>query len=83
MNLISTGRSHLTEGMLGLKKTADLARQREQTEANMDKADKAQKISNISTGAGMGYMIGSGASVGGPWGAAIGAGIGLLASDLF
>lgn len=45
---------------------------------------KAQKASNIGTGAGIGMMAGMQAgSVGGPQGAAIGAAVGWLASELF
>ena len=68
------------QAMQGMADVADQEVQREAANEQLKSAQKAQTMSNIGTGAGLGYMVGAGASVGGPWGAAIGAGIGLVAS---
>lgn len=65
------------EAMQGLQ---DLSKQQTQAKAleeQMDQAERTQKLSAIGTGAGIGMMAG------GPVGAAIGAGVGYLASELF
>lgn len=81
--LISMGRGHLRNSMYGMQKSADLERQRVRQKEQMDKADKATRTNSTMSGAGMGAYIGAGTSVGGPWGAVIGAAVGYLASDLF
>jgi hypothetical protein len=63
---------------------ADVATNESQQEAEYQQAktaDRSNSMSLAGTGAAMGYMIGAGASVGGPAGAAIGGGLGLLAGE--
>ena len=79
----------MSYGLLGLKNQmegdamkgiGDLAGQQAQAkraEDQMDQAERGQKMSAVGMGAGIGMMAG------GPMGAAIGAGVGLLASEIF
>jgi hypothetical protein len=79
----------MSYGLLGLKNqmegdamkgVGDLAgqqRQAERAEDQMDQADRSQTMSAVGMGAGIGMMAG------GPMGAAIGAGVGYLASEIF
>lgn len=65
------------EAMQGLGDLAGQQRQAKMTEDQMDQAEKQQTMSAVGTGAGIGMMAG------GPVGAAIGAGVGFLASSIF
>jgi len=79
----------MSYGLLGLKNQmegdamkgiGDLAGQQAQAkraEDQMDQAERGQKMSAVGMGAGIGMMAG------GPMGAAIGAGVGYLASEVF
>ena len=79
----------MSYGLLGLKNQmegdamkgiGDLAGQQAQAkraEDQMDQAERGQKMSAVGMGAGVGMMAG------GPMGAAIGAGVGLIASSIF
>jgi hypothetical protein len=79
----------MSYGLLGLKNQmegdamkgiGDLAGQQAQAkraEDQMDQAERGQKMSAVGMGAGIGMMAG------GPMGAAIGAGVGLIASSIF
>jgi len=79
----------MSYGLLGLKNQmegdamkgiGDLAGQQAQAkraEDQMDQAERGQKMSAVGMGAGIGMMAG------GPMGAAIGAGVGFLASSIF
>ena len=79
----------MSYGLLGLKNQmegdamkgiGDLAGQQAQAkraEDQMDQADRSQTMSAVGMGAGIGMMAG------GPMGAAIGAGVGYLASEVF
>ena len=79
----------MSYGLLGLKNQmegdamkgiGDLAGQQAQAkraEDQMDQAERGQKTSAVGMGAGIGMMAG------GPMGAAIGAGVGYLASEVF
>ena len=79
----------MSYGLLGLKNQmegdamkgiGDLAGQQAQAkraEDQMDQAERGQKMSAVGMGAGIGMMAG------GPMGAAIGAGVGYLASEIF
>lgn len=75
--LISVGRQYQTQAKQGMQRAGDLQQARERTEDNLDAQDKQNTMSAIGAGAGIGMMAG------GPMGAAIGAGVGLLASSLF
>ena len=77
LDVASTTRQQALQGM---EDVANQEQQREAANKQLESAQTAQTMTNIGTGAGLGYMVGAGASVGGPWGAAIGAGIGLVAS---
>lgn len=65
------------EAMQGLGDLAGQQRQAKITADQMKQAESAQKMSAVGTGAGIGMMAG------GPVGAAIGAGVGFLASSIF
>lgn len=65
------------EAMQGLGDLAGQQRQAKAAEDQMDQAERTQKMSAVGTGAGIGMMAG------GPVGAAIGAGVGFLASSIF
>ena len=79
----------MSYGLLGLKNQmegdamkgiGDLAGQQAQAkraEDKMGQAERGQKMSAVGMGAGIGMMAG------GPMGAAIGAGVGLIASSIF
>ena len=78
--LIDIGAQTRRQAMQGMNESAKLDEVRETANKSLKAQQKQQTMSNLGTGAGMGAMIGMGTSVGGPWGAAIGAGVGLLAS---
>ena len=65
------------EAMQGLSDLAGQQRQAKMQEDQMKQAERTQKMSAVGTGAGIGMMAG------GPVGAAIGAGVGFLASSIF
>ncbi|ASK18848.1 bacteriocin [Halomonas sp. N3-2A] len=65
------------EAMQGLGDLAGQQRQAKVAADQMKQAESAQKMSAVGTGAGIGMMAG------GPVGAAIGAGVGFLASSIF
>lgn len=65
------------EAMQGLSDLAGQQRQAKVAEEQMKQAEKTQTMSAVGMGASTGAMVG------GPWGAAIGAGVGLLASSLY
>jgi hypothetical protein len=65
------------EAMQGLGDLAGQQRQAKMQEDQMEQAERTQKMSAVGTGAGIGMMAG------GPVGAAIGAGVGFLASSIF
>lgn len=65
------------EAMQGISDLAGQQRQAKRAEEAMDQAENTQKMSAIGTGAGIGMMAG------GPVGAAIGAGVGFIASEIF
>ena len=75
--LIGLRRQMEGEAMQGLGDLASQQRQAKRAEDAMDQAERGQKMSAIGTGAGIGMMAG------GPMGAAIGAGVGFIASELF
>lgn len=75
--LVGVGQNYKDQAKMGLQDKAQFEEARENTANQIEMAEKSQKMSAVGTGAGMGMMIG------GPAGAAIGAGIGLLASELF
>ena len=81
-NLINAGQELRGQALQGLGQAATMSSQREQAGAAMKAQKQASTMSNIGTGAGLGMMAGAakGATVGGPWGAVIGAGVGLFAS---
>ncbi|WP_311064114.1 hypothetical protein [Halomonas sp. DWK9] len=65
------------QAMQGLSDLSGQQRQAEQAEEQMEQAEKTQKMSAVGMGAGVGMMVG------GPLTAAIGAGVGFLASSIF
>ncbi|MCZ4284535.1 hypothetical protein O4H29_06770 [Marinobacter salarius] len=65
------------EAMQGISDLAGQQRQAKRAEEAMKQAERGQKMSAIGTGAGIGMMAG------GPVGAAIGAGVGFIASEIF
>jgi hypothetical protein len=75
--LIGIGRQHAGIAQNSMGQAAGLQRGQNQFNRQLKDADRAQTGSMVGTGAGMGMMYG------GPAGAAIGAGIGLLASSIF
>ncbi|MBT2772910.1 hypothetical protein J7J47_11820 [Halomonas sp. ISL-60] len=65
------------EAMQGLSDLAGQQRQAKMQEDQMQQAERTQTMGAVGTGAGIGMMAG------GPVGAAIGAGVGFLASSIF
>jgi len=65
------------DAMKGIGDLAGQQRQAKRAEDQMDQAERGQKMSAVGMGASIGMMAG------GPMGAAIGAGVGLLASSIF
>lgn len=65
------------EAMQGIGDLAGQQRQAKRAEEAMKQAERGQKMSAIGMGAGIGMMAG------GPVGAAIGAGVGFIASEIF
>ena len=81
-SLLDAATSTRKQAMAGMDDAAKLENQREAANKQLSAAKKQQTMSNIGTGAAVGGMT-AGAEAGGvtgPWGAAIGAGIGLIAS---
>lgn len=88
--LVHTGRSIKSDALQGMQKVKQNEDQREMRNDQIEMADKQQKTTNVSAGAGIGAMAASGAKAGafaGPmgvvYGAAIGALAGWAASELF
>lgn len=80
-SLLDAATSTRKQAMAGMDDAAKLENQREAANKQLSAAKKKQTMSNIGTGAAVGMMAGAQAgSVVGPWGAAIGAGVGLVAS---
>lgn len=80
-SLLDAATSTRKQAMAGMDDAAKLENQREAANKQLSAAKKQQTMSNIGTGAAVGAMAGAQAgSVYGPWGAAIGAGVGLVAS---
>ena len=71
LDVASTTRQQALQGM---EDVANQEQQREAANKQLEQAQKAQTMSTIGAGAGIGFMVG------GPVGGAIGAGIGLIAS---
>lgn len=80
--LISVGRQYQQQSKQGMQRASDLQQAREKTEDNLDAQDKQATMSAVGAGAAIGGYMAAG-SIGGPAGMAIGAGVGLLASQLF
>lgn len=78
--LIGIGEDIGQVGERGLQRVADAETSRNITNRQIQQQNKNTKMSNIGTGAAIGAMAAQGTAVGGPWGAVIGAGIGLLMS---
>lgn len=78
--LIDIQRSLDNSAEQGIRHAANLEKQRDQTNMELDQADDASRKSAIGQGAGMGASIGMVA--GGPGGAVVGAGIGGLTGYL-
>ena len=75
--LLGLRRQMESQAMQGLSDLAGQQRQAKMQEDQMKQAERAQKTSAVGTGTGIGMMAG------GPVGAAIGAGVGFLASSIF
>lgn len=73
-SLLDAATSTRKQAMAGMDDAAKLENQREAESKQLDAAKKQQTMSDVGTGAGVGFMVG------GPWGAAAGAGIGYIAS---
>lgn len=82
-DITGLGRDVVNQSGQSIGTAAQLATQRE----NQNRAAKAQQsgttLSSIASGAGLGYTLGAAGSVGGPMGAAIGAGAGLILDSIF
>ncbi|MDP1542408.1 MAG: hypothetical protein Q8L99_04585 [Polycyclovorans sp.] len=74
--LIGTGQAYKDLARGSLQEVARTEQQRKITNDQLEAQQKQGMISNVASGAGLGF------AVGGPAGAAIGAGIGLLGSIL-
>lgn len=81
--LVGYGNQVKKQAMAGLEKSAQLEQNREIANDNLKAAEKSKRVSSGGMGMGIGYMMAKGTAVGGPWGAAIGLGLGLLSSELF
>lgn len=74
--LLGLGEQHLAQAQSALQQSAALTQQRNDFNRAAKKQAKLGVIGNVAQGAG------AGAAMGGPWGAAAGAGLGLLSSFL-
>ncbi len=85
--LINAGiKGYQEPALKGFQVAAEGEFARNGTARDIDAQDKALQMQTVMTGAGMGMYYGmseAGAALGGPAGAAIGAGIGLLIDGLF
>lgn len=72
--LMNLGAQQNTQTMQNYSALSRIKEGREQTNDNLQEAEKNQRLQMTMAGAG------TGAAVGGPWGAAIGAGVGFAAS---
>ena len=80
-SLLDAATSTRKQAMAGMDDAAKLENQREAANKQLSAAKKQQTMSNIGTGAAVGMMAGAEMGAGaGPLGAAIGAGVGLIAS---
>jgi len=75
--LITTGQQYKTQAKQGLQQVASMETARKDAGEMMEAQEKQATMSAVGTGTAIG------ASVGGPPGALIGAGVGLVASKLF
>ena len=75
--LLGLRRDMESDAMQGLGDLAGQQAQQKQANQAMKTAERGQKMSAVGMGAGIGMMAG------GPMGAAIGAGVGYLASEIF
>lgn len=80
--MMGIGRGIQGSAQQNMGQAASMAAQREQAGKAAAHSQRQNTMGNVVSGAGMGYMVGQGAAVGGPWGAAIGAGLGLATSLL-
>lgn len=78
--LLDIGNQTRQQAMNGLKEAARLEDNRELANRDLKARQKQATMSNVGTGAGLGFMIGAGTAAGGPIGAVIGAGLGFLGS---
>ena len=80
-SLLDAATATRQQAMAGMDDAAKLENQREAANKQLSAAKKQQTMSNIGTGAAVGMMAGAEMGAGaGPWGAAIGAAVGLVAS---
>lgn len=81
-SLLEAAQSTRKQALQGMEDASNQEAQREGDNAQLKAAKKATTMGAVGTGAAVGGMI-AGAEAGGvtgPWGAAIGAGVGLVAS---
>lgn len=76
MALTDLNRMMKSEAIQGIAQTESAEQQRKQTNEQIKTAEKQGTLGAIGTGAATGAMIG------GPWGALIGAGVGLIGDAL-
>ncbi|MEW5251061.1 hypothetical protein [Microbulbifer sp. 2201CG32-9] len=80
--LISVGRGVKRDAMQGLEQVAQQERERDMRNDQLEMAEKQQKATNVSAGAGIGASMAAGAETGafaGPMGMLYGAALGALA----
>lgn len=73
-SLLDAATATRQQAMAGMETSSKLEQQREAENKQLKAAKKQQTMGAVGTGASVGMMAG------GPWGAAIGAGVGLIAS---
>lgn len=82
-SIMQAGQSTKNKATGSLKTLSDMEQNREMTNDNLKQQKKSAQISATGTGIMAGAMAGAEiASIGGPWGAAIGGAIGLVAGSL-
>ena len=73
-SLLDAATATRQQAMAGMETSSKLEQQREAENKQLKAAKKQQTMGAVGTGASVGMMVG------GPWGAAIGAGVGYIAS---
>ena len=82
-SLLDFSSSTKRDALAGYEALSQQEQQRNRINEQIETAEKNQKLSSTSSGAILGGFIAKGTALGGPWGAALGAAVGYLATEVF